>query len=201
MGNNISSKSNEALHLIRDLSQLSKVYIAAPIQQSKYDEILTELRASYRQSKQRFSTDDVTLITQLKGRIERKPQTHIEKKLRLLNFFQEEEYSEAKSYVKIKPYVIPSGTIVFHKVEYCVGIIVDWNPVQRAYKLIFCTDNCEWYKLDDLLVIGTCSKIWESTRATHCWKCKELLGIGDKKCRRCGWYKCPECRACNCNRT
>ena len=202
MCSDILSNSKTKQDLIQDLLKLSRVYITAPIQQNKYDEILDELREIYRRGRNSFSVEEVALINKLKKKIEQKPLSQFEMKLRLLNFFQKEKCTEARHYVRAKPYVIPSKTLVFHKTEYFIGVTVDWNPVQRTHKLLICTSNdCEWHRLDDLIVIGTCSKIWESTRETYCWNCKESLGIGDKKCRRCSWYTCPECAACNCNRT
>ncbi len=190
-------KENEVKNLIENLSQLSQVYVKAPIQEEKYNGILIELRLLYTHDRKCFPEEKINLINNLKGKIEQEVQTYIKEKFSLLNFFPTESRIEAKHYAK-EMCGLPLRTVVFHKTNFFIGIVVDRNPVHRTYKLLFLSNGYEWYGLNDLLVVGTCSKIWEVLLETYCWNCHSFLGTGDKKCQRCQWYLCPDCKACKC---
>jgi hypothetical protein len=199
MQNDADSLYEKTYGLIQNLYKLSKVYIGAPIQQEKCDEILNELRTIYKFNSVFFSNDAVSLINQLKADLS-KSKLYPNRRLRLLKFFDVEKYIEASEFAKAPPFVIPSGEVVFHKTEYCIGVTVDWNPVQRSYKLLMINGTYEWYHLKNLVLVGTCRKLWRNNRVTQCWRCNEPLCGENDKCNRCYWYICSSCKACNCHR-
>ncbi len=179
--------------LIHDLQKLSHNYIGIEIQKEKYIEVLKSLRYIYKENSEEFSSEKILLINSLKEDIHKTNHIHIPNRIKPVTFFQMKDCIEATSYAKVG---IPLGIIVFNKNNYSVAVVCDRNVVHQTCKLLFFKDGVEWVKTSELIVIGRCDK---KTRFTYCWSCKDTLGIGDKQCNKCGWYKCQSCGACGCS--
>jgi hypothetical protein len=199
----------EVESLIQKLEKLSQVFVAVEVQEGIYKKILGQLQESYTKDRRCFSDANITRIKELKGKIEAPLAPAIKKRTQLISFFPQESLCSAESYFKPKVYTPCKGKIVFHEVDYCVGVICDRNSVEGTYEIRNLNNShYTWCKSSKLLVLGLCDQqiwhedIWSdlaSTRVTHCWNCKTYLSPGDKMCGRCNWYVCPSCHSCRCS--
>lgn len=198
----------EIENLAQELEKLSKVYIALEVQENVYQRILAQLREIYKSKTECFSEDTISRINKLKKGIEASTFKGIKRRIELINFYPENNICRADSYFNPQKYTPSKGVVVFHELDYFVGVIRDRNPVERVFEIRnLKNSHYWWYKPEKLLVLGYCSeRIWNehmwsdlgSTRVTHCWNCQTYLSPGKQVCRSCNWYKCTSCRSCGC---
>jgi hypothetical protein len=193
-----SPQKKDIEELVDDLKDLSDVYIAAPIQDEKYSEILANLREHYKQSKEKFSPKTIATINYLKEKFEKRPFSG--QGIGVIDFLDSDNYIEAYLHARANR-GLPKNTVVFHQNKYFLGVNLEKNVVNQKYKFLLSSGEYQWMDLRNLLVVGTCKVVWlrPEGREAHCWQCKRELGMGDKKCTACGWYGCHECGACKCN--
>jgi hypothetical protein len=204
---NLNSPKENILNLIGKLERLSQVYACAPIQQNKYFEILTDLRENYKLFQNLFTENMIDKIRNLKQKIEDGPEENILHRANSIKYWPSDKYSPSETIAYYKSnYGFPINTALFHDDLFFIALVVDRNAVQKKYNLLMLDGKTEWWKSTNLLVIGCAEKAWNELhstgrdRETHCWNCKTPLDSSDKTCKSCGWYICPQCGSCNCQK-
>ncbi len=188
LSDNNNIQRSDVLESINLLEKIRQYYRDIKQQRKAFDKILSELREVYKHSSHLFSKLDIMKIRSLVNAVE--------------NHNDELQFNKEKLYIG-STRSLPKGTVVLHKTEYYVGVIVDsrskttgkssedQNNV-KDYRIFISEKEVKFATPLDLIVIG-------SSVINYCFICNGIKSIFSKKCKECNWVKCSHCGSCHCN--
>ncbi len=185
------NKINRA-DIINDIKLLEKIkqhFRGVQQQKTAFYKIVDDLRRAYRFKPQLFSKLDIKMIKHLIDYVK--------------NYQDVLDFNTQIELHKICLNELPKGTVVLHKMDYYVGVVVDSkcktesktykNPsTEREYRIFISAQEVRHASSFDLNVIG-------SSTISQCFKCNGLISIFSQKCVKCRWRICSHCNSCNCN--